>query len=279
MTEEIRMQNVSFRYHESLPYVINNLSLTIRKGEWVTILGHNGSGKSTLARFFNALLLPTSGKVVACGHNTEKAEEWPSIRRQVAMVFQNPDNQLVAPTVEDDVAFGLENAGIPYEEMHERVYASIRRLGLTGLEKSEPHRLSGGQKQRVALAGALALRPRVIVLDEATSMLDPAGRNEVLSMVDKLNKEDGVTIVTITHDVNEAVLSDRIIVLNNGEIAHEGTPKELLTNKEKLSANKLTAPLTVDIANELRKHAVPIPEDVLTHAELVNVLCEYKRTI
>ncbi|MGJ9384524.1 energy-coupling factor transporter ATPase [Salipaludibacillus sp. CF4.18] len=279
MPNEISVRNLSFRYQDSLPYVLKHISLNVKKGEWLTILGPNGSGKSTLAKFFNALLIPLTGEVVSCGKNTVDSAEWSSIRRDVAMVFQNPDNQLVAPTVEGDVAFGLESAGIPYYEMHQRVKDSIQRLGLEGFEKTEPHNLSGGQKQRVALAGALALKPRVIVLDEATSMLDPQGRNEVLSMVRKLNEEDDVTIISITHDVNEAIASDRIIVLNDGSIVYEGIPRELFANGEVLTANNLSSPFIVDVAKELRKRQILIDEKVLTHEELVNAICSYKRII
>ncbi|RKL65354.1 energy-coupling factor transporter ATPase [Salipaludibacillus neizhouensis] len=279
MPNEISVCNLSFRYQDSTPYVLKDISLTVKKGEWLTILGPNGSGKSTLAKFFNALLIPLTGEVVSCGKNTVDSAEWSSIRRDVSMVFQNPDNQLVAPTVEDDVAFGLESAGIPYDEMHQRVKDCIQRLGLEGFEKTEPHNLSGGQKQRVALAGALALKPKVIVLDEATSMLDPQGRNEVLTIVRKLNKEDGVTIIAITHDVNEAIASDRVIVLNDGSIVYEGIPRELLANREILRANNLSSPFIVDVARELRKYQILIDENVLTHEELVNAICSYKRII
>ncbi|WP_280772156.1 energy-coupling factor transporter ATPase [Salipaludibacillus daqingensis] len=276
MTNDIHVDHLYFRYHEQAPYVLHDISLTVKQGEWLTILGHNGSGKSTLARFFNALHVPKEGKVISCGIDTKHANEWVNIRRQVAMVFQNPDNQIVAPTVEDDVAFGLENAGIPYEEMHERVYRSIERLGLRGLETQEPHRLSGGQKQRVALAGALALRPKVIVLDEATSMLDPTGRIEVLSMVEKLRKEENITIITITHDVTEAMLADRIIVLHEGSMAYEGTPDEILSDENALRKVGLRAPFIVQMANELKRQQVPLPNGVLSHEELVTSLCKLK---
>ncbi|WP_416148209.1 energy-coupling factor transporter ATPase [Salipaludibacillus sp. HK11] len=276
MANEITVDNLFFRYHEQSPYVLNDISLTVKQGEWLTILGHNGSGKSTLAKFFNALNVPSKGDVVACGINTKTADEWINIRRNVAMVFQNPDNQIVAPTVEDDVAFGLENAGVPYEDMRDRVYNSINKLGLSGLEKQEPHRLSGGQKQRVALAGALALRPRVLVLDEATSMLDPTGRKEVLSILEKLRVEENISIIMITHDVTEALLSDRIIILAEGSIVHEGVPNQIFTDEASLGKVGLRAPFIVQIANELRRHDVPLPEGVLSHEELVSSLCKYK---
>lgn len=276
MTNDITVNHLFFRYHDQAPYVLNDISLTVKQGEWLTILGHNGSGKSTLAKFFNALHVPTEGDVVSCGINTKVADEWVNIRRQVAMVFQNPDNQIVAPTVEDDVAFGLENAGIPYEDMRNRVYGSIEKMGLSGLETQEPHRLSGGQKQRVALAGALALRPRVIVLDEATSMLDPKGKKEVLSIVEKLRKEENITIITITHDVTEAMLADRIVVLHEGSIVHEGSPTDILDDEKALRKVGLRAPFIVKIANELRRQHVPLSKGVLTHEELVTSLCKLK---
>ncbi|SES16342.1 energy-coupling factor transporter ATPase [Salipaludibacillus aurantiacus] len=278
MTYDIQVKGLSFRYHEQAPYVLKDISLEVKRGEWLAVLGHNGSGKSTLAKFFNALHVPEEGEVMACGHLTNDPSQHPFIRRQVGMVFQNPDNQLVAPTVEDDVAFGLENAGVPYDEMQKRVYESISRLGLSGLEKQEPHRLSGGQKQRVALAGALALRPRVIVLDEATSMLDPMGRQEVIATVQKLREEENLTIVTITHDVREAVSADRIIVLKEGRIEQDGTPQDILTNESALHQAQLKTPFAVQVAQELRKYHVRLPDNVLTEEELVEALCRLKQT-
>ncbi|PYZ91886.1 energy-coupling factor transporter ATPase [Salipaludibacillus keqinensis] len=278
MTNELSVEHLHFRYHEQAPYVLKDIWLTVPTGEWLTILGHNGSGKSTLAKFFNALLVPTEGGVISCGMDTKDEHQWTNIRRQVAMVFQNPDNQIVAPTVEDDVAFGLENAGIPYDEMRERVYSSIERLGLKGLETQEPHSLSGGQKQRVALAGALALKPRIIVLDEATSMLDPTGKKEVLAMVQKLKEEENITIISITHDVSEAMIADRIVVLNEGQLVLEGTPREILKDDETLKKSSLSAPFSVQVANELRKHHVAIADDVFSEEELINALCTYKQT-
>lgn len=277
MCADISVTDLNFRYSENTPYVLKNISLAVNKGEWLTILGHNGSGKSTLAKFFNALYVPQEGDVTVFGMNTKKEEKRLSVRRRVAMVFQNPDNQIVAPTVEDDVAFGLENAGIPYGAMRERVYGSIRRLGLEGLEQQEPHKLSGGQKQRVALAGALALRPDVIVLDEATSMLDPEGRQEVLGMVEKLRQEDGLTIINITHDVNEAVLADRIVILNEGNIIHQGAPADIFTNEAVLQEAGLRAPFIVQAAKELRESGIDIKPDVLSREELVEALCAYRQ--
>jgi len=276
MTNDLTVDHLFFRYHEQAPYVIKDISLTVKQGEWLTILGHNGSGKSTLAKFFNALHVPDEGDVISCGINTKDASQWVNIRRQVAMVFQNPDNQIVAPTVEDDVAFGLENAGIPYEEMQRRVFDSIERMGLRGLETQEPHRLSGGQKQRVSLAGALALRPRVIVLDEATSMLDPTGKKEVLSIVEKLRKEENMTIIMITHDVSEALLADRIVVLHEGSIVDEGKPYDILSDEKKLRKFGLRAPFIVQITNELKRQHVPLSNGVLSHEELVTSLCKLK---
>ncbi|MCR6104849.1 energy-coupling factor transporter ATPase [Salipaludibacillus agaradhaerens] len=274
----IEVKNVSFRYRDDSPYVVKGISLSIKRGEWLTILGHNGSGKSTLAKMFNALYTPNEGDVISFGHNTKSSDTWTEIRRQAAMVFQNPDNQIVAPTVEDDVAFGLENAGVPYEDMRRRVSDSISRLGLEGLEKREPHQLSGGQKQRVALAGALALKPAVIILDEATSMLDPSGRAEVLTYIKNLHENENMTIITITHDVEEAVFADRLVVLKDGQVLKEGTPAHLLTDVAFLREAHLKAPFTVQLTTELKKHGVDLQRDALTREELVEALWIYKQT-
>lgn len=272
----IKFNNVSFRYEERSPLVIKNVSLTIYKGEWVSIVGHNGSGKSTLAKFMNALYVPESGEVFVDNMLTKNEETHKHIRRKVAMVFQHPDNQFVAPTVEDDVAFGLENSGVPYETMVQLVQESIDKMGLNGLEKHEPHRLSGGQKQRVALAGAIAMRPEVLVLDEATSMLDPSGRNEVMRFVQKLQIEEKMTIVTITHDLTEATLSDRIVVMKDGEIIGEGTPQRILSDSQLLREARLKEPFIIKLTNKLREKGIELPNHILSQEQLVEELCKLK---
>lgn len=277
MKEEIiKMENVSFRYERDAPFVIKNIDLTIYSGEWVAIVGHNGSGKSTLAKCMNALFIPEEGQVIVDHQATDNEETIFQIRRKVAMVFQNPDNQFVAPTVEDDVAFGLENSGVAREAMVQIVQESIDKMGLTGFEKREPHHLSGGQKQRVALAGAIAMCPKVLVLDEATSMLDPSGRKEVISFVQKLQKEERMTIVSITHDLSEAMLSDRVIVMKEGEIVRDGSPMEVLSDRELLRSARLKEPFLIEIIRMLRKKGIELPNHILSQEELVKELCELK---
>ncbi|ADH97693.1 energy-coupling factor transporter ATPase [Salisediminibacterium selenitireducens] len=272
MDRKITVDHVYFKYADDSPDVLRDVSLTIKDGEWVTILGPNGSGKSTLARLFNALILPDRGAVTSLGIDTADEKHWPALRRQVGMVFQNPDNQLVAPTVADDVAFGLENAGIPLEEMKTRVKESIATFGLSGLENAEPHRLSGGQKQRVAIAGVMALAPDVIIFDEATSMLDPEGKREVWAAMDKLRKDQAITLISITHDVSEAVKADRVIVMHEGGILKEGTPASVLGDQEVMHTAKLKPPFPQTVAAELLKAGIDVPESILTEEELIKAL-------
>lgn len=273
--DPIVVNNVSFSYEEDAP-VLENISFRVRQGEWLSIVGHNGSGKSTLAKCLNGLLLPSSGSVITCGIDTSVDATIMTLRRRAGMVFQHPDNQLVAPTVADDVAFGLENAGIPFEEMQVRVADSIRRMQLEGLEDREPHRLSGGQKQCVALAGILALQPEVIILDEAASMLDPSGREQVQQIMHTLCRKEGITIISITHDVEEASAADRMLVMQEGKLLADASPREVFQQPQLLLDAKLTLPLAVKMSRELRLQGVPLPADIMSEAELVNALCALK---
>jgi energy-coupling factor transport system ATP-binding protein len=274
--DPIVVENVTFSYNREAP-VLKNVSLRVQKGEWAAVVGHNGSGKSTLAKCLNGLLEPESGRVLTCGMDTMDKSTIMTLRRRAGMVFQHPDNQIVAPTVADDIAFGLENAGVPYEEMKERVKESISRLRLDGLEEQEPHRLSGGQKQRVALAGIKALQPEVIILDEATSMLDPAGRSEVRKMMRELCREEGMTIVAITHDLEEAAEADRLFVMAGGKILEDGPPAAIFQKRELLLEAGLALPLPVYLAHELREAGVAVDTGVTSEKELVSALCGLKQ--
>ena len=243
---------------------LRGVSLGIEKGSFVVVLGHNGSGKSTLAKHMNAVLLPSGGAVYVEGMDTRDQAVLLEIRRRVGMVFQNPDNQIVANVVEEDVAFAPENLGVPPQEIRRRVDDALEAVGMSDFARHAPHLLSGGQKQRVAIAGVIAMEPECIVLDEATAMLDPIGRQEVLSAVHKLNREKGITVVLITHHMNEAEEADRVIVMDDGRIALDGTPKEVFTQVEPLRTMGLTVPDTVDLLDRLRKDGLDVPLDALT---------------
>lgn len=243
---------------------LRGVSLGIEKGSFVVVLGHNGSGKSTLAKHMNAVLLPSGGAVYVEGMDTHNQAMLLEIRRRVGMVFQNPDNQIVANVVEEDVAFAPENLGVASEEIRRRVDDALAAVDMTAFMTHAPHLLSGGQKQRVAIAGVIAMEPECIVLDEATAMLDPVGRQEVLSAVHKLNREKGITVVLITHHMNEAEEADRVIVMDDGRIALDGTPKEVFTQVEPLRTMGLTVPDTVDLLDRLRKDGLDVPLDALT---------------
>ena len=223
----IDVQDVSFTYEDAPEPALHHVSLQVHEGEFLAVLGHNGSGKSTLAKLLNALYLPTEGHITVCGMDTQSDEELWEIRQKAGMIFQNPDNQLVATVVREDVAFGLENLGIPREEMIPRIDAALQAVGMSQFAEAAPHMLSGGQKQRIAIAGILAMQPSVIIADESTAMLDPSGRREVLSTIRRLNREKGITVVWITHFMEEAAQADRIIVMNQGEVALSGTPREV----------------------------------------------------
>ena len=272
----IKTEDLVFRYTTEegvAPTVLDGVDLTIREGSFVAILGHNGSGKSTLAKHFNAILLPSGGKVYVDGMDTADEALLLDIRRQVGMVFQNPDNQIVASVVEEDVAFAPENLGVPPAEIRQRVDAALRAVGMTEYARHAPHLLSGGQKQRVAIAGVLAMRPRCVVLDEPTAMLDPVGRREVLTTVHKLNRERGITVVLITHHMNEAMEADRAIVMNRGQVAMDGTPRAVFARVEELRALGLAAPDTVELLYELRSRGIDIPLDAMTVEECADAIC------
>lgn len=271
----IKMDNVTYEYtnnEEERIAAVKNINLEIYKGEFLVILGHNGSGKSTLAKLMNALLLPSKGKVYVNGIDTTDTDKIWDIRQTAGMVFQNPDNQIVATIVEEDVAFGPENQGIEPEEIRKRVEEALSLVEMLEYKEYAPHLLSGGQKQRIAIAGVLAMKPECIILDEPTAMLDPSGRREVLKTIKKLNKEEKKTIIHITHYMDEAVLADRIIIMEEGQIIMQGTPKEIFSQVEKLKNMGLDVPQVTELAYKLRKEGIDIPADILTVEELVSVL-------
>jgi energy-coupling factor transport system ATP-binding protein len=252
---------------------LKTVDLKIRPGEFVAVIGHNGSGKSTLAKHLNAILLPDDGAVRINGMDTRKPEHLWEIRRQVGMVFQNPDNQLIATLVEDDVAFGPENLGIEPVQICHLVNEALASVGMNDFRKKAPHLLSGGQKQRVAIAGIIAMKPNVLVLDEPTAMLDPAGRKEVLRTVLKLNREDQLTVVLITHFMEEAILADRVVVMEEGRIVMEGTPRQIFAQVEKIKSLGLDVPPMMELRHRLALEGVDLPEDILTVEEMVVALC------
>ena len=252
--------------------ILKSLDIGIESGSFVAVLGHNGSGKSTFAKHLNGILLPTGGKVWIDGMDSADEEKLLEIRRTVGMVFQNPDNQIVANVVEDDVAFGPENMGIPSEEIRLRVDEALKDVGMYEYRTHAPHLLSGGQKQRVAIAGIVAMRPRCIVLDEPTAMLDPAGRREVLEIVHRLNRELGITVVLITHHMDECIEADRLIIMSDGEIVADGTPREVFPQVELMRANGLDVPATVGLMYELNKLGYDLPLDALTVEECADAL-------
>lgn len=268
----IKTENLAYEYTKGVK-ALKNVNIGINKGEYVAIIGHNGSGKSTLAKLFNGLLQPTSGKVFINGTDTSDKQKLFDVRKTVGVVFQNPDNQLVASIVEDDLAFGPENLGVPREEIGKRIDYALRACDIEKFRNATPSKLSGGQKQRVAIAGVLAVMPEVMIFDEATAMLDPKGRNEVLSVADKLNKENGITVINITHYMDEVVRADRVIVLNDGEVYAEGTPEEIFKRADELESLGLSVPTACRIALDLKKKGVDLGEP-LTDEELGDKLCE-----
>ncbi len=274
--EMIRFENVTYKYStgggEKELVAVSNINLSVKKGEYLVILGHNGSGKSTLAKLMNGLLLPTEGNVYVNGMNTKEEDKIWKIREIAGMVFQNPDNQIVATIVEEDVAFGPENLGIPPEEIRRRVDKALEIVEMTEYKKHAPHLLSGGQKQRVAIAGILAMKPECIILDEPTAMLDPVGRIEVINTLKKLNREEKKTIIHITHYMDEAVEADRLLIMEKGSIIMEGTPKEIFSQVDKVKELGLDVPQVTELAYELRKEGFNVPCDILTVEELVNAL-------
>lgn len=276
--EMIKTQDLAFTYPGTEDQVntraLRGVDVTIERGSFVVILGHNGSGKSTLAKTFNAVLLPSGGKVYVEGMDTMDESLLLEIRRRVGMVFQNPDNQIVANVVEEDVAFAPENLGVPSAEIRKRVDDALEAVGMTQFVKHAPHLLSGGQKQRIAIAGVLAMKPECIVLDEATAMLDPVGRREVLAAVEKLNREQGITVVLITHHMNEAEHADRVIVMNDGLVVMDGKPREVFTRKKELENIGLAVPDTVSLLFSLREAGMDVPVDAITVEECADVIAK-----
>ena len=269
----IEIQNVSYAYEDAAAKALNNVSLTINDGEFVAVVGHNGSGKSTLAKHLNALLLPTEGKVLVDGMDTADEADTLSIRQRVGMVFQNPDNQLVTTIVEEDVAFGPENIGVPGNEIRTRVDRALAAVGMEKYAHSAPNMLSGGQKQRIAIAGMLAMQPKVLVLDEATAMLDPKGRRDIIELVTKLHKENGITVVMITQYMEEAIGADRVAVMSGGELILEGTPKEVFSQDELLHKHRLDVPVMQQLANRLNARGANLPKSILSVEEMAQAIC------
>lgn len=273
---DIRHVSHTFETEEGKTFdALKDVTAQIKKGEFTAIIGTNGSGKSTLARHLNALLLPTEGELIVEGMRTSDAGRVWDIRQKVGMVFQNPDNQLVAAVVDEDVAFGPENLGVPPEEIRERVDLALEKVGMTSYRKQAPSMLSGGQKQRVAIAGVLAMKPDCIVLDEPTAMLDPKGRKEVMDTIHELNKKEGITIVLITHFMEEAVTADHILVIDRGVLKMEGTPREIFSQADKVTEIGLDVPVPADLARRLRKKGMAVSEKCMTDEELGEALCPF----
>ncbi|WP_313019715.1 energy-coupling factor transporter ATPase [Acetoanaerobium noterae] len=272
----IKIDNLTYEYTdgERVVKAIDEVTLDVHEGEFLVVIGHNGSGKSTLAKHLNAILLPTSGKVYVDGLDTSVLENTFDIRQTAGMVFQNPDNQIVATVVEEDVAFGPENLGIEPKEIRKRVDEALANVGMSEFAKKAPHLLSGGQKQRIAIAGIIAMKPRCIIMDEPTAMLDPRGRKEVMDTVYRLNKEDKITVIHITHFMEEAVNADRVCVMEDGKLMMQGKPREIFKQVDKLKKLGLDVPQMTELAYELRNESIDIEDDILTVEEMVNRLCQ-----
>ncbi|WP_017473628.1 energy-coupling factor ABC transporter ATP-binding protein [Amphibacillus jilinensis] len=270
-SDQVEFRNVSFRYNDEQPWVLNNVSFSIKSDEWVAIIGHNGSGKSTIAKLINGLIFPDQGEIFVNGIKVTADTVW-DVRKQVGMVFQNPDNQFVGTTVKDDVAFGLENRGVERSEMIKRINDSLAAVRMSDYIMHEPHRLSGGQKQRVAIAGVLAVQPNLIILDEATAMLDPKGRTEILTTVYDVKQNHQLNLITITHDLNEIIHADRVIVMNNGEVWTETSPRVLFTQEEGLREIGLDIPFVAKLANELSKQSITLTQQPINQKELLDEL-------
>ena len=279
MSDIIKVEHLAYTYPgmDDMPgiAVFKDMNLTIQEGSFVAILGTNGCGKSTLAKHFNSILLPSGGKVWVCGLDTADEERLMTVRRTVGMVFQNPDNQIVANVVEEDVAFGPENLGIASPEIRHRVNKALKQVGMYEYREHAPHLLSGGQKQRIAIAGVIAMQPKCIVLDEPTAMLDPRGRREVMDTISQLNQEKGITVVLITHHMDEAARADRVVVLHKGSVAADGTPREVFSRVELLHSLGLAAPETVELCYALNRAGFDLPLDVLETKECAQTLYEY----
>lgn len=276
----IKANNLIFEYIrrdeegnvESINRAVDDVSLDIQKGDFIAILGHNGSGKSTLAKHMNAILTPTEGTLYVNGMNTKDEDKIWDVRQVAGMVFQNPDNQIIATVVEEDVGFGVENIGVPTKEIWERVEESLKSVGMLEYRKHSPNKLSGGQKQRVAIAGIMAMKPQCIVLDEPTAMLDPLGRTEVLATVKELNKKDNVTIILITHYMEEVINADKVFVMDKGKIVMSGTPREIFSQVDELKKYRLDVPQVTELAYELQKEGMALPNGILSVDELVKAL-------
>ena len=281
----IRAEHVFYDYllyredgqEPEVSHAIVDVSFDVQPGQFLAVLGHNGSGKSTLAKHLNALLVPTEGTVWIDGKNTADASETLAVRQNAGMVFQNPDNQIVASIVEEDVGFGLENIGVPTEEIWKRVEDSLQKTGMLAYRSHSPNKLSGGQKQRVAIAGVMAMRPKCIVLDEPTAMLDPSGRREVLEAVRELNRSEGVTVILITHNMEEVVYADQVFVMERGNVVMTGTPREIFSQVEELQKKGLDVPAVTLLAHELRSAGVDLSEGILSKEELVEALLDRRR--
>ena len=270
MTDEmIRMDHVSYAYDDTAADAVSDVTLSVSRGDFLAVLGQNGSGKSTLAKLMNGLYQPKSGAITVCGMETADEKRVWDIRKKAGMVFQNPDNQLVATVVREDVAFGLENIGVPTEEMPARILEALQSVGMTEFIDRAPHLLSGGQKQRVAIAGILAMRPEIIIFDEATAMLDPKGRREVFDAVTRLNEEDGITVVWITHFMEEAARVKRIAVMHGGKIVREGAPRDIFSDVEGLRVLRLDVPPMESLAHDLREAGIALPKGLLTVEDMV----------
>ena len=276
MNNIIEVNNISFEYitEEDSFKAIDDLSLNIKEGEFLVIIGHNGSGKSTLSKNLNAILMPTKGNILIDGMDTREEDKLWDIRQTAGMVFQNPDNQIVATVVEEDVAFGPENLGIKPEEIRRRVDESLKSVGIYELRDRQPHLLSGGQKQRVAIAGIIAMKPKCVIFDEATAMLDPSGRKEVMNTIKRLNKEENISVIHITHFMEEAVDADRVIVMEKGKKVLEGTPKQVFSKIDMLKKIGLDVPYMTELSKELNKEGLKIESDILTVDEMVMQLCQ-----
>ena len=278
MEDIIKVRDLVFEYvtEESTYRAVDNFNLNIKKGEFVAVIGHNGSGKSTLSKNLNAILIPTSGDILVNGMNTKDEEKVWDIRQSAGMVFQNPDNQIVATIVEEDVAFGCENLGIEPTEIRERVDAALKSVDMYEMRERQPHLLSGGQKQRVAIAGIIAMRPDCIIFDEATAMLDPSGRAEVMNTIKRLNREYNITVLHITHFMEEAVEADRVVVMEKGRKVFEGTPREVFNHVGELKRIGLDVPYMTELSHLLAEEGIDIKQDVLTVDEMVGELCQLR---
>ena len=269
----IEIKNLVYAYEDAVKSAVDDVSLAIEKGEFIAVLGHNGSGKSTLAKCLNGLYRPTSGDVIVDGMSTKEDEDIWKIRARAGMVFQNPDNQIVATVVEEDVAFGAENLAVEQSELRRRVEEALAAVEMTEYKDDQPHKLSGGQKQRVAIAGILAMNPDYIILDEPTAMLDPVGRQEVMNTILRLNKEEGKTIILITHFMNEAVQADRVAVMEEGKLILEGPPRDVFNQVDTMKSLGLDVPQVTELAARLKAVGVPLPDGILDREEFVDALC------